>query len=135
MYIPCEVSSWTLLHQNRKLSSRISLQNRLFCLCRLPAVWFAFLLLEYCKIRECYAVANAFTIKNMYSLLLYMNCNSRKSIVPRKTWRKLWHSYISKLFLTKMQIKLNFQYFFIVGVGRLICESYSSYTTINYTCF
>jgi hypothetical protein len=29
------------LHQNRKLSSRISLQNRLFCLCRLPAVtWF-----------------------------------------------------------------------------------------------
>jgi hypothetical protein len=28
-----------------------------------------------------------------------------KSIVPRKTWRKLWHSYISKLFLTKMQVK------------------------------
>ena len=39
MYIPCEASSWTLLHQNRKLSSRISLQNRLFCLCRLPAVF------------------------------------------------------------------------------------------------
>jgi hypothetical protein len=39
MYIPCEASSWTLLHQNRKLSSRISLQNQLFCLCRLPAVW------------------------------------------------------------------------------------------------
>ena len=38
MYIPCEASSWTLLHQNRKLSSRISLQNQLFCLCRLPAV-------------------------------------------------------------------------------------------------
>jgi hypothetical protein len=31
-------SSWTLLHQNRKLSSQISLQNQLFCLCRLPAV-------------------------------------------------------------------------------------------------
>jgi hypothetical protein len=31
---------------------------------------FAFLLLEYCKIRECYAVANAFTIRNMHSLLL-----------------------------------------------------------------
>jgi hypothetical protein len=29
-----------------------------------------------------------------------------KSIVPRKTWRKLWHSYISKLFLTKMQERL-----------------------------
>ena len=38
MYIPFEASSLTLLHQNRKLSSRISLQNRLFCLCRLPAV-------------------------------------------------------------------------------------------------
>jgi hypothetical protein len=38
MYIPCEASSWTLLHQNRKLSSRISLQNQLFCLYRLPAV-------------------------------------------------------------------------------------------------
>ena len=38
MYIPCEASSRTLLHQNRKLSSRISLQNQLFCLCRLPAV-------------------------------------------------------------------------------------------------
>ena len=31
---------------------------------------FAFLLLEYCKIRECYAMANAFTIRKMYSLLL-----------------------------------------------------------------
>ena len=38
MYIPCEASSWTLLHQIRKLSSRISLQNQLFCLCRLSAV-------------------------------------------------------------------------------------------------
>ena len=32
----------------------------------------SFLLLEYCKIRECYAVANAFTNRNMHSLLLYM---------------------------------------------------------------
>ena len=30
-----------------------------------------------------------------------------KSIVPRKTWRKLWHSCISKLFLTKMQVKFS----------------------------
>ena len=36
-----------------------------------------------------------------------------KSIVPRKTWRKLWHSYISKLFFTKMQIK--FSIFFYHG--------------------
>jgi hypothetical protein len=36
-----------------------------------------------------------------------------KSIVPRKTWPKLWHSYISKLFLTKMQVK--FSIFFHCG--------------------
>jgi hypothetical protein len=42
---------------------------------------FSFLLLEYCKIGECYAVANAFTIRNMYSLFLYMKCNSRKITV------------------------------------------------------
>jgi hypothetical protein len=30
-----------------------------------------------------------------------------KSIVPRKTWRKLWHSYFSELFLTKMQVKFS----------------------------
>ena len=50
---------------------------------------FAFLLLEYCKIRECYAVANAFTIRNMYSLLLYMNCNSRKINRPTKNMTKI----------------------------------------------
>ena len=47
--------------------------------CTCQKLKFAFLLLEYCKIRECYAVANAFTIRNMYSLLLYMKCNSRKN--------------------------------------------------------
>ena len=50
---------------------------------------FAFLLLEYCKIRECYAVANAFTIRNMHSLLLYMNCNSRKINRPTKSMTKI----------------------------------------------
>ena len=48
MYIPCEASSWTLLHQNRKLSSRISLQNRLFCLCRLPAVRYVHGVMKIC---------------------------------------------------------------------------------------
>jgi hypothetical protein len=137
MYIPWEASSWTLLRQNRKLSSRIScdihvhvsiirikldnvlskhgcktdvfydyslklnlLNSRLAIgtsrtvgsakkfvritsgfgageftktlpkVCTCQKLKFAFLLLEYCKIRECYAVANAFTIRNMYSLLL-----------------------------------------------------------------
>ena len=55
---------------------------RMVCTCQ--KLKFAFLLLEYCKIRECYAVANAFTIRNMYSLLLYMNCNSRKINRPSK---------------------------------------------------
>ena len=50
---------------------------------------FAFLLLEYCKIRECYAVVNAFTIRNMYSLLLYMKCNSRKINRPTKNMTKI----------------------------------------------
>jgi hypothetical protein len=80
MHIPYEASTWTLLHQNRKLSSRISLQNQLFCLRRLPAV---------IKIRECYAVANAFSIRNMYSLFLYMKCNSRKINRPTKNMTKI----------------------------------------------
>jgi hypothetical protein len=40
----------------------------------------SFLLLEYCKIRECYAVANAFTIRNMYSLFLYMKSMFKMSL-------------------------------------------------------
>ena len=36
--------------------------------CTCQKLKFSFLLLEYCKIRECYAVVNAFTIRNMYSL-------------------------------------------------------------------
>jgi hypothetical protein len=41
-----------------------------------------------------------------------------KSIVPRKTWRKLWHSCIPKLFLTKMQVK--FSIFFHHGSLNVI---------------
>ena len=53
MYIPCEASSWTLLHQHRKLSSRISLQNQLFCLCRLPAVFFSTMIILQININHC----------------------------------------------------------------------------------
>ena len=56
--------------------------------CTCQKLKFSFLLLEYCTIRECYAVANAFTIRNMYSLLLYMNCNSRKINRPTKNMTK-----------------------------------------------
>jgi hypothetical protein len=31
-----------------------------------------------------------------------------KSIVPRKTWRKLWHSYISKLFVDLSRLQFTF---------------------------
>ena len=41
------------------------------------------------QIRECYAVANAFTIRNMYSLFLYMKCNSRKINRPTKNMTKI----------------------------------------------
>ena len=57
--------------------------------CTCQKLKFAFLLLEYCKIRECYAVANAFTIRNMHSLLLYMKCNSHKINRPTKNMTKI----------------------------------------------
>jgi hypothetical protein len=56
--------------------------------CTCQKLKFAFLLLEYCKIRECYAVANAFTIRNMYSLLLYMNFKSVTISILQKTVNK-----------------------------------------------
>jgi hypothetical protein len=45
-----------------------------------------------------------------------------KSIFPRKTWRKLWHSYISKLFLTKMQV--TFSIFFHHGSLNVIGDKF-----------
>ena len=57
--------------------------------CTYQKLKFSFLLLEYCKIRECYAVANAITIRNMYSLFLYMKCNSRKINRPTKNMSKI----------------------------------------------
>ena len=57
--------------------------------CTCQKLKFSFLLLEYCKIRECYAVANAFMIRNMYSLFLYMKCNSRKINRPTKNMTKI----------------------------------------------
>ena len=57
--------------------------------CTCQKLKFSFLLLEYCKIRESYAVANAFTIRNMYSLFLYMKCNSRKINRPTKNMTKI----------------------------------------------
>jgi hypothetical protein len=56
--------------------------------CTCQKLKFSFLLLEYCKIRECYAVANAFTIRNMYSLFLYMKHNSHKINRPTKNMTK-----------------------------------------------
>ena len=60
---------------------------RKVCTCQKLKI--SFLLLEYCKIRECYAVANAFTIRNMHRLFLYMKCNSRKINRPTKNMTKI----------------------------------------------
>ena len=57
--------------------------------CTCQQLKFSFLLLAYCKIRECYDVANAFTIRNMYSLFLYMKSNSRKINRPTKIMTKI----------------------------------------------
>jgi hypothetical protein len=57
--------------------------------CTCQKLKFYFLLLEYCKIRECYAVANAFTIKRLYSLLLYMKGYSREINRPTKNMTKI----------------------------------------------
>jgi hypothetical protein len=96
MYIPCEASSWTLLHQNRKLSSRISLQNQLFCLYRLPAVnrhfgGIAILRKPHVKnhVKILQNTNHAFTIRNMHSLFLYVKCNSRKINRPTKNMTKI----------------------------------------------
>ena len=50
------------------------------------------------------------------------NVTLAKSIVPGKTRRKLWHSYISKLFLTKMQVK--FSIFFHHGSLNVIGDKF-----------
>ena len=57
--------------------------------CTCQKLTFSFVLLEYCKIRECYAVANAFTIRNMHSLFLYMKRNSSKINRPAKNMTKI----------------------------------------------
>ena len=83
--------------------------------CTYQKLKFSFLLLEYCKIRECYAVANAFTIRNMYSLFLYMKCNSRKINRPTKKHDENCDT-LTFLSCSWQRCKLNFHYFFIMGV-------------------
>ena len=58
--------------------------NTLRKVCTCQKLKFSFLLLEYCKIRECYA-----PIRNMYSLFLYMKCNSHKINRPTKNMTKI----------------------------------------------
>jgi hypothetical protein len=145
MYIPCEASSWTLLHQNRKLSSVILLNPVVayLILCGFPPLflertWWrlfqkrvvptwhvhtlrsvfvnspppkpeailtnffaeptvllvpitsrVFRIFPHIYSHEYYAVANASTIKNMYSLFLYMKCNSHKINRPTKNMTKI----------------------------------------------
>ena len=86
MYIPCEASSWTLLHQNRKLSSRISLQNQLFSLCRLPAVslWFDPISARcgYCEWRQ-YVINIVYSMHvSFHNYKYFLFC----SLCPRLSW-------------------------------------------------
>jgi hypothetical protein len=86
----CSIRTDLLKQENEKGDS----------LCTCQKLKFALLLLEYCKIRECYAVANAFTIRNMYCLLLYMKCSSRKINRPTKNMTKIVTLlHVSPLFL------------------------------------
>ena len=57
------------------------------CTCR--RLKCSFLLLEYCRVRECCAVASAFTIRNMCGLLLYMGCSSRRVNRPTKDMTRI----------------------------------------------
>jgi hypothetical protein len=80
---------------------------RKVCTCQKLKV--SFLLLEYCKIRECYAVANAFTIRNMYSLFLYIKCNSRKINRPTKNMTKI--AIYIEMFFCKESMSVPFSSF------------------------
>ena len=88
MYIPCEASTWTLLHQNRKLSSRISLQNQLFCLWRLPAVlcWLYFL--------KCYKCIEWVQIR-----CKDINCFGFQSFDIERTWWRLLQKHSELIIL------------------------------------
>jgi hypothetical protein len=88
MYIPCEASSWILLHQNRKLSSRISLQNQLFCLCRLPAVY------EYVDIKVNHILIIHHERKSSCVVEVLVEENSRRRFaryVHVKNWNFLFY--------------------------------------------
>jgi hypothetical protein len=72
-------------------------------------------------------------VPKLANLLMHSQCalserisSSRKTrkltVCRRKTWRKVWHSYISKLFLTKMQVK--FSIFFHHGSLNVIGDKF-----------
>ena len=92
----CKVTASNRHKQNSRFCKEIREDNFRFCWRRvhedasqgmyMSEIEICFLLLEYCKIRECYAVANAFTIRNMYSLLSYMKCKINR---PTKNMTKI----------------------------------------------
>ena len=91
--------------------------------CTCQKLKFSFLLLEYCKIRECYAWRMLSRLETCIVYSCIWSVTLAKSIVPRKTCRKLWHSaYISKMFLTKMQVK--FSIFFHHGSLNVIGDKF-----------
>jgi hypothetical protein len=61
-----------------------------------------------------------FILIRVFSSFMFKSVNL--SIFQKITWRKLWHSYISKLFLTKMQVK--FSIFFHRGSLNVIVDKF-----------
>ena len=75
--------------------------------CTCQKLKFSFLLLEYCKSENTMLWRMLSRLETCIVYYCIWSVTLAKSIVPRKTWRKLWHSYISNLFLTKMQVKFS----------------------------
>jgi hypothetical protein len=75
--------------------------------CTCQKLKFTFLLLEYCKSENAMLWRMLSRLETCIVYSSIWSVTLAKSIVPRKSWRKLWHSYISKLFLTKMQVKFS----------------------------
>ena len=103
---------WRRVHSRRRLARYVHVKNWNFLFyCSNIAksenamLWRMLSRLETCIVYSC-----------IWSVTL------AKSIVSRKTWRKLWHSYISKLFLTKMQVK--FSIFFHHGSLNVIGDKF-----------
>jgi hypothetical protein len=84
-----------------------------------------FLLLEYCKIREWYAVRLQFTSDESEFIPDYI-----QTPMMKKYWKFNLHLCQDQLRNARVS-----HFWSCFSWDDCFCESYSSYTTINYTCF